>query len=245
MVEEEGGQFMKGKHNKTIVIISFLLFTLIVIPMSPSILLGFGNLIDFTPQFILKPKVEKYLTEKFKEKFEVTSIKESSLNGIYEGNANALDQNFLFHITAYKNRGNFYFQDDYNLQKLIVPIIEKRIQQKDYLYKIEYSYPDMFGNITEKLDWDELLKKRSETHISVNIFLYTKGKYEKENYKNLIDLENDVQLEDLNLLNLVVVEIDSNAYTKNIIDRELRKDSPELLGTCSLSETKFLECSNN
>lgn len=215
------------REQKAILFFALPLIVLAVFFL-PFIVLGLGQAFDYLTPWNSAHQAERYLEEKYKEEFEVAWMKESNLNGVYEGKAYAEDSNLTLNLSGWKSSHSrqLYIQDDYTLQLLINELVQENFDFRPTLVKVSYAYPLMFTDIIGgKTDWTKLLEEREQKlGLSIYLEVFISEKLDSNVQQSAENLKSKIEKENLEILSFGVGQLPKeNMKTKIFLSDKSKK----------------------
>lgn len=122
------------------------------------------------------------------------------------------EQDLFFHAAAFKVADYFRIQDDYELQKLVRPIVEEVMGgDAELIYDLTYASPDLFSHIDRiDMDWNKLLQNREREQIQVDLSFYASFVPKYDLADKLRELEDRLKQEHLRVAGLRMYRVDRN-----------------------------------
>jgi len=145
-------------------------------------------------------RVEHYLEEKYGEDFNVQTGAEWI--------ARSEQTRTVLHIADTWTRGNNRLQDDYELQRLVQPIVKKILGDQKFVYDIQYANTDFY-----KLYWagkneqTMLLSDRANRDVSLDIHFYDDDPNVPEYLARFEKLASELRIEHFDIANLSVSKV--------------------------------------
>lgn len=177
--------------------------------------LGIGDNGGRISNTALADMMERETNQKYGGTFTVHALNETQVGARFESVLSEQTEtdgepDFFFHAAAFKVADYFRIQDDYELQKLVRPIVEDVMgSDAELIYDLTYASPDLFSHIDViDMDWNKLLQNREREQIQVNLSFYASFVPTYDLADKLRELEKRLKQEHLRVAGLRMYRVD-------------------------------------
>lgn len=177
--------------------------------------LGIGDNEEQISNTALADMTERETNQKYGGTFTVHALKETQVGARFESILSERtdsdgEHDLFFHAAAFKVADYFCIQDDYELQKLVRPIVEDVMGgDAELMYDLTYASPDLFSHIDRiDMDWNKLLQNREREQIQVNFSFYASFVPKYDLADKLRELEARLNQEHLRVAGLRMYRVD-------------------------------------
>lgn len=233
------------KNEKTIqvtsVLISLSILLVLIYPLVPFIILALGQPFDFVSKKTLYNEANAYLEAKYSANMDIKYIDKISGTRKYDGMANSIDDDYPFNLAGFKINGDIYFQDDYALQLLIRPIIDKEFGKRNEIYEVSYSHPYLLDHYREE-GMESLLEKRIENNVRLDIVFYNHNPDKKEYLNKFKRIQEKLNTENIKVSNLAVRSTRKENINKDFLYKDSDTKWNAQIEACYLDQTQELSC---
>ncbi|MDO3408466.1 hypothetical protein QWJ34_01660 [Saccharibacillus sp. CPCC 101409] len=214
--------------------------------------LGESQGVSLNAKGTLESMTERQLEDKYGRSFTLQMLDETQVGARYESILSQTDapqsgtgtrsgdagdhlrQTLFFHAAGFKVGQYFRIQDDYELQRLVRPIVEEEMgAASDMLYDLTYASPDLFTHIDEiNTDWNELLKNRARSDLKINLVFYAKVVPKYELAEKLNRVQRRLENEHLGIGKLRVYRVDEPDFDEKLLTTPSGKLAKIIRETC-------------
>ncbi|MCQ4086604.1 hypothetical protein [Saccharibacillus sp. JS10] len=226
---------------------------LIAIAAKPAVLeaLGIGQSRPTITDASLAKLTEQQMNDKYGATFQVHSLTETQVGArfqtvISEKTLSNQSPPFFFHAAAFKVADYFRIQDDYELQRLVRPIVDDVMGSDiEFIYDLTYASPSLFTHIDNiNMDWNQLLKNREREHIELELSMYAPMVSRYDLAQKFTTLKKRLQQEHLSFAGLHMYRVDAANFDTKLLTMK-RKDLAKVIREVhELAENKSTNESN-
>ncbi|MEK4297413.1 hypothetical protein [Paenibacillus sp. FSL R5-0914] len=225
------------------IIVSILVPLIYLVVVNPHFFVYLFSSIGSPNSGKIKIETREFMEQRYDKPFQIIALKETNLNGYYEGRGISVEENLTFSFAKSPGRAP---QTDYPLNVWAKSLIAPFVENSDIKYEAEYQSPSLSFNDNMGLDyWDNnFLTKPGKLSIKIS-FLYT----QKMSREQIFSIIKKMKVQGVGNLIIMLYPMaaspDVSLLDKLGLSEYYEKNSGEFIGTCEILNQEHLNDIND